>query len=235
VTQRATARLAGAAAARAGWAAVGGIVGALALGASFAILPRPPALGAPVHILLDYARHHHDLLLAAACLEAIGAALYLLFLVALARVAGGAERLSTQLTAVAGAVVLLISIVYDVFLIAIAQSAAVAGPQVTTGVVAYGLFAACEHVFLLAPSVFLPLAVAIWGAQVLPRGFALSALGLGCASEILGIIGVFLARPNNGGAAGTAINILVGLEALWVIAAAAVTLRRNGVPSGLPS
>jgi hypothetical protein len=46
----------------------------------------------------------------------------------------------------ASAVVLAVSLVYDVLLIAIAQSAALGGRQTVAALVAYGLFAATEHV-----------------------------------------------------------------------------------------
>ena len=45
---------------------------------------------------------------------------------------------------------LAVSLVYNFLLITIAQSAALGGQQTTTALVAYGLFAAAEHVFLLA-------------------------------------------------------------------------------------
>jgi hypothetical protein len=94
------------------------------------------------------------------------------------------------------------------------------GPQLRTATVAYGLFAACEHTFLLAPPVFLPLGFALRGSPLLGSRFSKSAVALGCASIVLGAVGLFLARPNNAGAAGVAINALLGLEAIWVAAAA---------------
>jgi hypothetical protein len=45
---------------------------------------------------------------------------------------------------------------------------------------------------------------------------------------MLGLIGLFYAHPNNGGAAGNAIDVLVGAEVIWVLAAAGYTLRRYG-------
>jgi hypothetical protein len=173
-------------------------------------------------VLDAYARAHHDVLLWAAWLEGSGTLLYVV----------SCSRLCTlptptgTLTLLAAAVVLGISLVYDVCLIAIAQSPVFAGPQLTTGVVAYGLFAACEHAFLIAPSIFLPLGFAVRGSAVVPRAFSNWAIGLGCVSEALGLVGLFCAHPNNGGAAGIAINVLVGVEAVWTVAAAVYTLQR---------
>jgi hypothetical protein len=208
------------------WAAIGGIAGALALGASFGIVPKPPAVGAPTAVMDAYARAHHDLLLWCAWLEGIGTLLYVTFLLSLVHLADANRRLSGALTLLAAAVVLGISLVYDVCLIAIAQGPALGGPQLTTASIAYGVWAGCEHAFLIAPAILLPLGFALRGSTVLPRGFSRSAIGLGCISEALGLVGLFYAHPNNGGAAGIAINVLVGVEVIWVLAAAGYTLRR---------
>jgi hypothetical protein len=208
------------------WAAIGGIIGAVALGASFGIVPSPPALGASTALVTAWAKAHHDVLLWAAWLEGIGTLLYVVFLLSLVHVADANHRISGTLTLLAAAVVLGISLVYDVTLIAMAQSSAFGGPQLTTGTVAYGLFAAVEHAFLIAPAIFLPLGFALRGSAVLPRAFSNWAIALGCVSEVLGLVGLFYAHPNNHGAAGVAINVLVGVEVIWVLAAAVYTLRR---------
>jgi hypothetical protein len=66
---------------------------------------------------------------------------------------------------------------------------------------------------------------------VLPRAFSSSAIALGCISEVLGLVGLFYAHPNNHGAAGTAINVLVGVEVIWVLAAAGYVLRKVRAPA----
>jgi hypothetical protein len=208
------------------WAAIGGIIGAVALGASFGIVPKPPAVAAPAAALNAYTRAHHDILLWAAWLEGAGTLLYVAFLLSLVHRADADRRISGTLTLLAAAVVLGISLVYDVCLIAMAQGPALGGSQLMTGSVAYGLWAACEHAFLIAPAIFLPLGFALRGSTVLLRGFSTSAIVLGCVSEALGLVGLFYAHPNNGGAAGIAINVLVGVEVIWVIVAAVYTLRR---------
>jgi hypothetical protein len=172
-----------------------------------------------------YARAHHDILLWAAWLEGIGTLLYVTFLLSLVHLAGANRRLSGTLTLLAAAVVLGISLVYDVCLIAIAQGPALGGPQLTTASIAYGVWAGCEHAFLIAPAILLPLGLALRGSTF-PRAFSNLAIALGCISEVLGLVGLFCARPNNDGAAGIAINALVGVEVIWVLAAAGYNLRR---------
>jgi hypothetical protein len=219
------------AAAWAPWAAIAGIVGALALGASFAIPPTPPFVGAPAAVLDAYFKAHRDVLLWSAWLEASGTLLYVVFLLSLVHLAGANRRISGTLTLLAAAAVLGISLVYDVCLIAMAQGAAIGGSQLTTAPAEYGLWAASEHAFLIAPAIFLPLGFALRGSAVLPRAFSTSAIALGCISEALGLVGLFYAHPNNHGAAGTAINVLVGIEVLWVLAAAGYVLRRVRAPA----
>jgi hypothetical protein len=95
-----------------------------------------------------------------------------IFVLALAHLAGARAGLAGRITTVACAAVLGVSLVYDVTVIAIAQSGALGGPQTTTAVAAYGLFAAVEHVFLLAPPLLLPLGLILLRTPLLPRPFA---------------------------------------------------------------
>jgi hypothetical protein len=204
-------------------ASVAGVAGAAGLGASFAVLPPPPPLTAPLAALTRYAASHHHAMLAAAWLEGTGTLLYVIFVLALVHLAGARAGLAGRITTVACAAVLGVSLVYDVMLIAIAQSAALGGAQTTTALVAYGLFAAAEHVFLLAPPLLLPLGLILLRTQLLPRIFALLAVILGILGPILGLAGLFTVTANNNGPVGAAINVLVAAQGLWVIGAS-VTL-----------
>ena len=208
-------------------AGAAGFAGAVALGISFGVLPSPPALTAPLTALTRYAAAHHHAMLAAAWLEGTGTALYVIFVLALVHLAGARAGLAGRVTALAAAVVLAVSLVYDVTLIAFAQSAALGGRQTTTALVAYGLFAATEHVFLLVPPLFLPLGLILLRTPVLPRPFAILAVIFGVISPVLGLAGLFTVTANNNGPAGAAINVLVAAEGLWIIAASlTLALRR---------
>src|SRR5690348_6503798 len=147
-------------------AAMAGFGGAVALGASFGLLPHPPP---PTATVAELTRH---VALAAAWLEVTGTLLQGTFALALAHLAGARTGLAGKITIVACATVLGVSLVYDVMLIAIAQSATLAGPHAITAVVAYGLFAAVEHVFLIIPPLLLPLGLILLRAPLLPRAFA---------------------------------------------------------------
>jgi len=208
------------------WASFAGIVGVVVLGASFVILPAPPAVNAPVGELVGYANRHHDLLLWTAWLEAAGSILFVVFLVALAHM-GSSRGPAKLLTVLCGAAVIAVGLLYSICLIAIAESSKVGGSQLRTAGVAYGMWAACEHAFLLAPPVLLPLGLALRGSSALPTRFSITAVAFGCASIVLGLVGLFYAGPNATGAAGVAINALIGLESLWVLLAAASLCRRR--------
>jgi RND superfamily putative drug exporter len=129
----------------------------------------------------------------------------------------------------AATAVLAVGLLYAICLIAMAESSELGGTQLRTAPVAYGLWAACEHAFLLAPPVFLPLGFALRRSSALSSRFSTGAVLLGCAAIVLGLVGLFYAGSQNAGAAGIAINVLLGLQAVWVIAAA-VSLQRRTVP-----
>lgn len=208
-------------------ASAAGLVGAAALGASFGLLPAQPPITAPLAILARYAAAHHHTLLAAAWLEGTGTLLEVIFVLTLAHLAGARAGLAGQITTVACAAVLGVSLVYDVTVIAIAQSGALGGPQAITAVVAYGLFAAVEHVFLLAPPLLLPLGLILLRTPLLSRPFAWLAVILGVLGPALGLAGLFTVTANNNGPVGAAINALVAAQGLWVIAASITLLYRR--------
>lgn len=215
-------------------AGAAGFAGAAALGASFGMLPSPPAITAPLAVLTHYAVGHAHAMLAAAWLEGTGTALYVIFVLALAHLAGARAGLAGRITTLTAAVVLAVSLVYDVMVIAFAQSATLGGHQTTTALVAYGLFAATEHVFLLAPPLFLPLGLILLRTPVLPRPFALLAVTFGVIAPILGLAGLFTVTANNNGPVGAAINALVAAEGLWIIAASLTLPLRARSASGQP-
>jgi hypothetical protein len=210
-----------------------GVAGAASLGTSFALLPPPPPLTAPLTALTHYAASHHDAMLLAGWLEGTGTLLYVIFVLALVHLAGASARLAGRIATVACAAVLGVSLVYDVMLIAIAQSAALGGRQTTTALVAYGLFAAVEHVFLLAPPLLLPLGLILLRTQLLPRVFAVLAVIFGALGPILGLAGLFTVTANNNGAVGGAINAMLAAQGLWIAAAAlALPLRKPPATCG---
>jgi hypothetical protein len=212
-------------------ASAAGFAGAAGLGVSFGMLPKPPPLNGPPATLLRYAVGHQHVLMTAAWLEGLGTLLYVIFVLALVHLAGDLAGLAGRVATMSAAAVLSVSLIYDVTLIAVAQSAALGGPQATTALVSYGLFAAVEHVFLLAPPLLLPLGLILLRTPVLPRTLAGAAVALGVASPILGVAGLFTVTANNNGPVGTAINVLVALDGVWIMTAAVILPLRRPAPA----
>src|SRR5262245_2826319 len=79
-------------------AGAAGFAGAAALGAAFGVLPPPPAISAPLTVLTHYAAGHRHAMMAAAWLEGTGTALYVIFVLALAHLAGARAGLAGRIT-----------------------------------------------------------------------------------------------------------------------------------------
>jgi hypothetical protein len=90
------------------------------------------------------------------------------------------------------------------------------------------LIKAVQHVFLIAPALLLPLGVVLLGSDVLPHGFARSALVMGATLQILGRGGLFNALQS-------IINIVLILQSLWFVAAAVTLLVRGSRPTSTSS
>jgi hypothetical protein len=202
-----------------GLASSAGVAGASALGASFGLLPAPPPISAARTALMHFGISHHNLILLAAWLEGSGTGLYVIFALTLVHLAGSRAGLAGRVTALSSAAVLAVSLLYDATLIATAQSAVLGGQQASTALVAYGLFAATEHLFLLAPPLLLPLGLILARTALLPRAFARLAVLLGVLGPVLGLVGLFTVTGNNNGLVGMAINVLVAAQGFWMIGA----------------
>jgi len=142
-----------------------------------------------------------------------------IFALSLVHLAGATHSLAGWITLLAGATILMVSLVEVTFYLAGVQ-AAVAG-DVASGVASNNLIKAVQHVFLIAPALLLPLGVVLLSTRVLPRLFAYLALTLGATLQILGFVGLFnILQP--------VIDILLIVQALWFAAAAIVLIMREG-------
>lgn len=213
-------------------AALGGIIGAGLLGASFGMLPTLPPASASTGDLIKYAQPIHTKILIDAWLEGTGTVLYVIFVLALLQLNGRARPLARQVTTLAATLIVSVSLLYDVAVIALGQSVKIGGGQLfATPAVAWGTYAAAEHIFLITPPIFLPLGVALLGGRALPRPFGYSAIVCGLVSIILGFVGLLTVSASNNGPVGAAINYLIYVESAWIIVAAVfilVTASRRG-------
>jgi len=88
-----------------------------------------------------------------------------------------------------------------------------AGTTWLTSLVCFDMTNSMRHVFLIAPSLFLPLGPVLIGSRLLPRVLGYAALVLGVAFQLLGFATFF-----NHAAELLIIVVLIGQE-LWMLAA----------------
>jgi hypothetical protein len=198
-------------------AALCGIIGPVILVGSFIINPAPPA-DYTASQLRDFAVGHHNAIVLGGWLQGMGSLLIVLFALALVHLANATHRLAGWVTFLAGATILMVSLVEITFYLGAVQ-AAEAG-DTAAALASNNLIKAVQHVFLIAPALLLPLGVVLLGSDVLPRVFAHSALVMGATLQVLGLVGLFNALQS-------IIDIVLIVQSLWFVAAA-VTLLVHG-------
>jgi hypothetical protein len=182
-----------------------GIIGAVALVSSFVMNPAPPA-DFSLAQLRDFAVHHQSGIVFGAWLQGIGSLLLVLFAIALVHLAGATHRFAGCITLLAGATILMVSLVEITFYLGAVQAAEVG--DLTSGAVSNTLIKAVQHVFLIVPALLLPLGVVLLGSRLLPRTFAYLALALGTTLQIFRLVGLF-------GVLQAIIDDVLIVQALW--------------------
>jgi len=202
-------------------AAACGVLGAVTLVTSFVINPAPPA-GATVVQLAEFASRHRHTIVLGGWLQGIGSLLLVLFAIALVHLAGAAQRFAGWITLLAGAVILMVSLVEITFYLAAVEALAKGDPAL--GTVVDVLIKAVQHVFLIAPALLLPLSVVLLGSRVLPRAFGYLAAALGATLQTLGLLG--LLHPLQ-----PVIDVLLIVQALWFVTAAVALVVQGPGPA----
>ena len=204
-------------------AALCGILGPVTLVTSFVINPAPPAT-ATVEQLRSFAIQHQTTIVLGGWLQGIGSLLIVLFSLGIVHCAGATHRLAGWATLLAGATILMVSLVEVTFYLAAAH-AAIAG-DITTGFVSNALIKAVQHVFLIAPALLIPLGVVLVDSSLLPGLLGYLALLLGVTLQILGLVGLFNLLQ-------LVIDDVLIVQALWFVAAAiALIARANRAADG---
>jgi hypothetical protein len=139
--------------------------------------------------LREFAVRHHNGIVLGGWLQGMGSLLVVLFTLALVHFANATHRLAGWVTLLAGASVLMVSLVEITFHLGAVQ-AAEAG-DIGAALASNNLVKAVQHVFLIAPVLLLPLGIVLLGSDVLPRAFAHSALVMGATLQVLGLAGLF--------------------------------------------
>jgi hypothetical protein len=199
-------------------AALCGIIGPVTLVGSFLLNPAPPA-DASVVQLSEFAHRHHNSIVLGGWLQGMGSLLIVIFALALVHLAGATQWFSGWMTLLAGAVILMVSLVEITFYLGAVQGAA--NGDEASGLASDNLRKAVQHVFLIAPALLLPLGVVLLSSRLLPLVLAYLGLALGAVLQILGLVGLFeVLQP--------VIDILLIVQASWFVAASIVLLARPG-------
>lgn len=197
-----------------------GLVGTVLLGAYFGAAPPLPPANATVAQVTHVALRYHNTWFLGAWLQATGSLLSVVFFLALVHQARGAARLAGMLTLLGSALLMAVVLGEGAFTMDLAQAAANGHPA--TALTSYDLMTVFIHVFPLAPAplIFLALGTVLLGppVQVLPQVFGYLALALGLLFEVVGLVGLFTSPILT--------LIPLGLQALWVVAAALTLLVR---------
>jgi hypothetical protein len=165
-----------------------GIVGPVILVASFAINPAPPA-DYTITQLRDFAIQHHNGIVFGGWLQGTGSLLIVLFAIALVHLADATHRLAGWITLLAGAAILMVSLMEVTFYLGAVQATEIG--DTASALSSNNLIKAVQHVFLIAPALLLPLGFVLLGSNVLPRVFAYLALAMGTTLQIFGLLGLF--------------------------------------------
>jgi hypothetical protein len=204
--------------------ALSGILGLVFLGLYFGVgsaiglASLPP--GADVEQILHVATQYHAVWFLGAWLQATGSLLSVIFFLGLVQLSGAATRLSGMLTLLGSAVLLGVVLIEGVFTIDLAQ-AATDGHQATS-VSSFDLMTVFAHIYPIvpAPLIFLALGTILLGPGLLPKIFAYLALALGGLYVVVGLVGLYTSPLLT--------LIPLGLQSLWILAAAVVLISLSG-------
>jgi hypothetical protein len=172
-----------------------GILGAVDFGVygSSVLVPFPPANATAAQVTA-FAAQYHDAMLFSTWLQAIGAFLLVVFVVALVHLAGVATRFAVRLTYLVAAVILAVVLSEGAFQLDVIQ--ATTNGHAEAALTSFDLAYVFVHVFALAPSLILMLGIALLGTQLLPRGLHLSGARAGRGDADRGICGAL--SPHGG-------------------------------------
>ncbi|MGH2458884.1 MAG: hypothetical protein ACRDIY_08450 [Chloroflexota bacterium] len=203
--------------------AIVGILGTGALvvyySAPFWMFPLPPDNATAAQVVTFGARYH-DVILLDTWLQAIGALLSVVFALALVHLAGAEDRFAGRLTLLVGGAVLILALVEGAFALGALQAGANGHPEAAlTCLDVYRVFV---HVFLIAPSLFLVMGIALLDTRLLPPAFSYLAVGLGIVFQVLGVAGLFSS------AALLAVIVVLKAQDFWTVAAAVALVVRSG-------
>ena len=196
-----------------------GLLGTIALtlyfAATFTFMPLPsPA--ATLSEIINFGINYHTTILIDTWLQQFGTLLSVVFALALIHLAGTSRSLAGKLTLLTSAVIVSLSLAEGTFVLGAVQSGNNGHSE--AAVTCFELTHVFIHIFLLAPSLFLMLGLALLNTTILQRPFVILAIVLGILFQLLGVIALFNERF---------LVLVIGvlmLQNLWTVAASIALL-----------
>lgn len=171
--------------------AITGFIGVVALSASFAINPAPPA-GLTIPQVVIWGKEHEILIQAGAWLQAFGSLLKVIFILAILHIAGAMRHFMGLIAAASAVLIMGVSLLEVSFYLS-AIAGGVSGDLATLAV-SLNLIKAIQHAYVIAPAPALLLALGgvIITSRLFPRLLGYLGLAFGIVLGILGLIGTFI-------------------------------------------
>jgi hypothetical protein len=183
--------------------------------ATFTFMPLPPPTATASDIIV-FGTNYHTTILIDTWLQQIGTVLSVIFALALVHLAGTSQTLAGKLTLLTSSVVVSLSLAEGTFALGAVQAGN--NGHAEAALTCFELTNVFIHIFLLAPSLFLMLGLALRKTIILPRLFVVMAIVLGILFQTLGVVALFNEKF---------LIIVIGvlmLQNLWTIAASLTLL-----------
>jgi hypothetical protein len=198
--------------------AVCGLLGTIALtlyfSAPFNFMPLPPP-NATVEQVMLFGKTYHTTILLDTWLQQFGTILSVIFAIGLVHVAGTGSTLAGKLTLLTSGVITCLSLAEGTFALGALQSGG--NGHLDAALTCFELTNVFIHIFLLAPSLFLMMGLALRGTSILPHAFTVMAIALGILFQMLGVAALFDNKLL------LAVIVILMVQNLWT-AAVSITL-----------
>jgi hypothetical protein len=196
-----------------------GILGTIALTlyftAPFHWMPLPPP-EASAEQIMTFGKLFHSEVMLDTWLQQAGTILSVIFALALVHLGGGSGTLAGKLTLLASTVITCLSLAEGSFAIGAVQAGNHGHSE--AALTCFELTNTFIHIFLLAPSLFLMMGLALIQSTILPKAFIYSAIFLGIGFQILGVLALFFEK------ALFLVIIILMLQNLWTISTSMILI-----------
>ena len=196
---------------------LGGVIGVVLLGLSFAINTGPPSNATNAE-LMKFGHDHYANILWGAWMQAVGPVLIVLFAFSLVYLAGATQQLAGWMTFFGATILMTVNLVEITFYISALHADPAMMPYISLV-----LISAVQHLYFIvaAPSLFLPLGIVLLRSAVLPRPFGYLAIALAALFAALGAGYMLqLTLP-------AFVVAFAGVQALWWLTAAIALIFRS--------